>query len=302
MATNTLYLRTPAKINLSLVVLGKRPDGYHELLTEMVMIDLYDDLLLERTTDPGIHLRLSGRPVDGDLANNLVVRALSLLWEAVMKKGQVPSGGFAADLTKRIPVGAGLGGGSSNAAISLWGANRLLGNPLSVDELREIGRDLGSDVPFFLGSPRAMGVGRGDILVPLPPPEPMVILLWNPEIPLPTPSVYKAIDPSDLEFKGIVELTEKERSNRIGSLLKFGNLVNSLEKPAIGLCPQIGKGIEFLEKITPGNVRMTGSGPTVFARFPGREQALAVSREMKTELGGWTGVFNVLLEAPVPGM
>ncbi len=302
MATNTLYLRTPAKINLSLVVLGKRPDKYHELLTEMVMIDLYDDLLLERTTDPGIHLRLSGRPVDGDLASNLVVRALSLLWEAVKKKGLVPSGGFAADLTKRIPVGAGLGGGSSNAAISLWGANRLLGNPLSVDELKEIGRNLGSDVPFFLGSPRAMGVGRGDILVPLPPPKPMVILLWNPEIPLPTPSVYKAIDPSDLEFKGIVELTEKERSNRIGSLLKFGNLVNSLEKPAIGLCPQIGKGIEFLEKITPGNVRMTGSGPTVFARFPGREQALAVSREMKTELGGWTGVFNVLLEAPVPGM
>jgi len=302
MATNTLYLRTPAKINLSLVVLGKRPDGYHELLTEMVMIDLYDELLLERTTDPGIHLRLSGRAVDGDLASNLVVRALSLLWEAVKKKGLILSGGFAADLTKRIPVGAGLGGGSSNAAISLWGANRLLGNPLSVDELREIGRGLGSDVPVFLGSPRAMGVGRGDILIPLPPPEPMVILLWNPEIPLSTPSVYKAIDPSALEFKGIVELTEKERSNRIGSLLKFGNLVNSLEKPAIGLCPQIGKGIEFLEKIRPGNVRMTGSGPTIFARFPEREQALAVSREMKTELGGWTGVFNVLLEAPVPGM
>ncbi len=302
MATNTLYLRTPAKINLSLVVLGKRPDGYHELLTEMVMIDLYDDLLLERTTDPGLHLCLSGRPVDGDLASNLVLKALSLLWEAVKKKGLNPSGGFAAELTKRIPVGAGLGGGSSNAAISLWGANRLLGNPLSVDELREIGRGLGSDVPFFLGSPRAMGVGRGDLLIPLPPPEPMVILLWNPEIPLSTPSVYKAIDPSSLEFRGTVELTEKERSNRIGSLLKFGNLVNSLEKPAIGLCPQIGKGIEFLEKIRPGNVRMTGSGPTVFARFPGREHALDVSREMKAELWGWAGVFNLLVEAPVPGM
>ncbi|MCL4484980.1 MAG: 4-(cytidine 5'-diphospho)-2-C-methyl-D-erythritol kinase [Nitrospirae bacterium] len=302
MSANTLYLRTPAKINLSLVALGKRADGYHELLTEMVMIDLYDDLLLERTLDPGIHLRLSGRTVDGDLSANLVVRALSLLWEASKKKGLNPSGGFAADLSKKIPVGAGLGGGSSNAAIALWGGNRLLGHPLSIDDLRDLGRSLGADVPFFLGSPRAMGVGRGDILIPLPPPEPVAILLWNPEIPLPTPAVYKALDPADLEYKGPVELTEKERSNRIGSLLKSGVLVNSLERPAIGLCPQIGKGIEFLEKIRPGNVRMTGSGPTVFARFSVREKAVEVSGEITTALGGWAGVFGVLSESPVPGI
>jgi 4-diphosphocytidyl-2-C-methyl-D-erythritol kinase len=302
MATNTLYLRTPAKINLSLVVVGRREDGYHELLTEMVMIDLFDELLLEKVSDPGIHLRLSGRPVDGDPEKNLVVRALTLLMESVRRKGVSPSGGFAADLTKKIPVGAGLGGGSSNAAIALWGGNRLMGNPLSLDEMREIGRSLGADVPFFLGGPRAMGVGRGDILVPLPPPKPFVVLLWNPEVPLPTPSVYRAIDPADLEIKGTVELTEKERSNRIGSLLKSGDLVNSLEKPAIGLCPQIAEGIDFLGRIRPGNVRMTGSGPTVFARFDSREMALGIANTMAMTLGGWTGVFEGLQAPPVPGV
>ena len=302
MATNTLYLRTPAKINLSLVVLGRREDGYHELLTEMVMIDLFDELLLEKVSDPGIHIRLSGRPVDGDPEKNLVVRALTLLVESAKKKRMHLSGGFAADLTKNIPVGAGLGGGSSNAAIALWGGNRLMGHPLSLDEMRAIGRGLGADVPFFLGGPRAMGVGRGDILVPLPPPQPFAVLLWNPEIPLPTPSVYRALDPADLEYKETVELTEKERSNRIGSLLKSGDLVNSLEKAAIGLCPQIADGIDFLERFRPGNVRMTGSGPTVFARFDSREKALGVAREMGGTLGGWTGVFEGLLSPPVPGV
>ncbi len=302
MATSTLYLRTPAKINLSLLVLGKRHDGYHELLTEMVMIDLFDEILLERVSKPGIHLRLSGRPVDGDPKTNLVVRALTLLEESVNKKGIKTSGGFAVDLAKKIPVGAGLGGGSSNAAIALWGGNRLLGRPLSMGEMEKIGRALGSDVPFFLGGPRAMGVGRGDIIVPLPPSEPFIVLLWNPEIPLPTPSVYRALDPADLEFKGVVELTEKERSNRIGSLLKSGDLVNSLEKPAIGLCPQIADGIRFLEGYRPGNVRMTGSGPTVFARFDSRDKALGAAREMVGKLGGWTGVFEGLLAPSVPGV
>ncbi len=300
MASSTIYLRSPAKINVSLVVLGKRPDGYHELLTEMIMIDLFDEIVLERTKDAGIHLRMSGRPIDGEPDDNLVVRALARTLQAVSKKGKNPSGGFAADLTKRIPVGAGLGGGSSNAALALWGANRLLDSPLSREELLEIARGLGADVPFFLGPPRAMGVGRGDILLPLAPPDPFVVLLWNPEITLPTEMVYKALDPSSFEFRDAIELTENERSNRIGSLLKSGGLINSLESPAIGLCPQIGKGVEFLAKITPGNVRMTGSGPTVFARLSSRTEALKISRKMTAELGGWTGVFNVLTEPLLP--
>lgn len=302
MTATTLYLRTPAKINLSLLVLGKRSDGYHEVLTEMVMLDLFDDIVLEKIADPGIHLRSSGRMIDGDPGENLIVRALAHFIEKARAKGHPISGGFAADLSKKIPVGAGLGGGSSNAAIALWGANRLSGWPLSIEELQSIGRSLGADIPFFLGGPRAMGVGRGDILISLPPPDPYWVLLWNPEVPLPTASVYRALDPRSFEIQGMVQLTEKDRSYRIGSLLKSGSLINSLESPALTLCPQIGKGIEFLERVRPNNVRMTGSGPTVFARFAIRDDALEASRKIVAELSGWSGVFRVLTEPPVPGV
>ena len=119
--SKTVYLRSPAKINLSLLILCRRPDGYHELLTEMAMIDLFDNLKLERTRAEGVHISLSGRPIDGDPRKNLVVRALEALTKKAMEKGERISGGFAVDLEKNIPVGAGLGGGSSNAAIVLWG-------------------------------------------------------------------------------------------------------------------------------------------------------------------------------------
>jgi 4-diphosphocytidyl-2-C-methyl-D-erythritol kinase len=300
--TSTLYLRSPAKINLSLVVLGKRPDGYHELLTEMIMVDLYDDLVIEKVVDSGIHLRMSGRPVDGDPRDNLVVRALSQFTNAVLEKHPQKSlsGGFAVDLTKKIPVGAGLGGGSSNAAAVLWGANRMMGSPLEKDDLIVLCRGLGSDVPFFVGLPRAVGTGRGDQLRSLPPPLPGTILLWNPEISLPTASVYRSLDPATFEFSGLCELTENDRSTRINSLLNSGILINSLEEPAVRLCPKVGEGLRFLEKIRPGNTRMTGSGPTIFARFDSKDEAITVRRKMAEVLGGWSGVFQVLVQSPFP--
>ena len=298
MKTGTIYLRSPAKINLSLLVVGRRADGFHELITEMAMIDLFDNIKLERTRQQGIHLTLSGRMIDGDPQRNLVVRALEALMESVVKKEGSFSGGFAVDLEKNIPVGAGLGGGSSNAAIVLWGGNRLLGTPLTLGELDEICQTLGSDVPFFLRGPRAMGVGRGERLVPLPP-SPGKVLLWNPGLPLPTAQVYKALDPSTYLVQGVCELTEDERSIRIGSLLESGKLFNSLESPALSLCPQVGKGISFLEEFLPGNVRMTGSGPTVFARCQSQEEGRSLGDRIVATLGGWAGVFNFLEASPV---
>jgi len=300
--TKTLYLRSPAKVNLSLIVLGKRPDGFHEILTEMIMVDLYDEIVIEKIVDPGIHLRVSGRPIDGDPDRNLVVRALGEFLKSV--RGKYPDhfidGGFSVDLTKKIPVGAGLGGGSSNAATVLWGANRMMGVPLSQDEVIGICRNLGSDVPFFLGPPRSMGVGRGDQMVALSPPACGYILLWNPEIPLSTAAVYQSLKPDTFEFGGRRELTENERSTRISSLLKSGILTNSLEEPAIRLCPAVGDGLRFLEKIRPGNARMTGSGPTVFARFDSREEADSTRQKLIEILGGWSGVYRILVESPFP--
>ena len=299
MKMGTIYLRSPAKINLSLLVLGRRADGFHELLTEMAMIDLFDNIKLERTRQEGIHLSLSGRTIDGDPKKNLVVRALEALMERVRQGGGSLVGGFAVDLEKNITVGAGLGGGSSNAAIVLWGGNRLLGSPLGFNELDEICRGLGSDVPFFLGGPRALGVGRGEVLRPLSPPLSGDVLLWNPGVPLPTAAVYKALDPSSYPVQGVCELTEEDRSIKIGSLLKSGKFFNSLEAPALSLCPQIGKGIDFLESFRPGNVRMTGSGPTVFARCMSQEEGHDLSRRIVADLGGWAGVFKFLEAPPV---
>lgn len=300
--THTIYLRSPAKVNLSLLVVGKRPDGYHELLTEMIMIDLYDDIMMEKVKEPGIHLRISGRPIDGNPGDNLVVRALSGFIKTVHGKSSSAriSGGFAVDLTKKIPIGAGLGGGSSNAATVLWGANWMMGCPLNQEEVLMLCQELGSDVPFFLGSPRAMGVGRGDRLVPLPPPAPGFIVLWNPEVHLSTSSVYQSLDPATFEIGSPFELTENERSTRINSLLKSGILVNSLEEPAVRLCPQVGEGLRFLEKICPGNARMTGSGPTIFARFDSRDEAQSVQKKIADRLGCWSGVFQILVTSPFP--
>lgn len=297
-----IYLRSPAKINRSLVILGKRNDGFHELLTEMVMIDLFDEILLERIADPGIHLRMSGRLIDGEVKDNLVNRALGEFGKAVSRKrNEGPfSGGFSADLTKQIPVGAGLGGGSSNAATVLWGANYMEGEPLDREELVTICRSLGSDVPFFLGSPRAMGVGKGDLLHPLPPSDPEIVLLWNPELILSTASVYRSLDPTTFPFQEPCELTENERSVRINGLLNSGILVNSLEAPARKLCPKVGEGLEYLQRVRPGKARMTGSGPTVFALFESMEEADLIRKDIQKDLGGWAGVYRVLSQPPFP--
>lgn len=151
-------LFSPAKINLSLRILGKRPDGYHELLTEMVMISLGDTMVFRLSDEPRDLLAVSGRPVDGNPDDNLVLRAIRLFRE-MRGFGGKPSY-WKVELEKKIPVGAGLGGGSSNAAAALWAMNLLSGNSCSRQDLMEIGAKLGSDVPFFWGK-----------RMPLPPEE-----------------------------------------------------------------------------------------------------------------------------------
>ena len=132
MKMGTIYLRSPAKINLSLLVLGRRADGFHELLTEMAMIDLFDNIKLERTRQEGIHLSLSGRPIDGDPQKNLVVRALEALMERVRQKDGSLVGGFAVDLEKNIPVGAGLGGGVVECRDRPLGGESAAWNPFGL--------------------------------------------------------------------------------------------------------------------------------------------------------------------------
>ena len=177
-----VVLRTSAKVNLALEVLGKRGDGYHEIATVLQAVDLSDRLKLETADTLSLHTDDPDLPTDD---GNLVMRAARLLQKAAGIEA-----GARIQLAKRIPVAAGLGGGSSDAAATLWGLSRLwrLGWPKA--RLQELAVELGMDVPFFLGSGRAVARGRGERLAALPGGGGYALVLVNPRVPLSTREVY----------------------------------------------------------------------------------------------------------------
>lgn len=180
----------PAKVNLFLRVLAREESGYHQVETLFQALELSDHVTLERLAEPGaIHLDVEGVPADalGAPAQNLAVRAARLLLETV----GVQEAGLRIHLVKRIPHGAGLGGGSSDAATVLRGLNEILGRPLGAAELAALGGRLGADVAFFLcGSPLALGWGRGDRLLPLPPLPAADVIVALPQARIATPVAY----------------------------------------------------------------------------------------------------------------
>jgi 4-diphosphocytidyl-2-C-methyl-D-erythritol kinase len=178
-----LRVRCPAKINLGLWILGRRPDGYHEIDTILQTVTLEDEIRLEPAHE-GFTLATRGIPIPGD-APNLLTRA----WDLLAERRRLPRG-INATLTKRIPVGAGLGGGSSDAAGFLLGADRLLGLGLARDELHELAARLGSDVPFFLRGGTARATGRGEVVRQLCPMEPLWIVLATPPVAISTSWAY----------------------------------------------------------------------------------------------------------------
>ncbi|WP_052338185.1 4-(cytidine 5'-diphospho)-2-C-methyl-D-erythritol kinase [Nitrospina gracilis] len=184
-----LKFRTPAKINLGLFVLGKRDDGFHELETLFQMVSLYDQIELE-SEDGGVSLDCDapGIPTDG---SNLVVRAAEMLRDSVPAAA---GRGCRIRLKKQIPAGAGLGGGSGNAAYVLWALNRLWDLRLDRSALHEFAARLGSDIPFFLSAPQAVGRGRGEVLEPLEPSEKMHIVIIFPRLVVPTGEVYRGLN------------------------------------------------------------------------------------------------------------
>jgi 4-diphosphocytidyl-2-C-methyl-D-erythritol kinase len=185
------FVRIPAyaKVNLRLDVLGRRPDGYRELRTIFQTISLHDTLHLEPLREPRIELRIAGNAaLAGEPGrDNLVYRALQQLRQHLRLKT-----GVRATLTKRIPVGRGLGGGSSDAAAALIGLLRLSGKTVELGQLSELASGLGADVPFFLQGGRAVGVSRGDEIYPLPDIARFALLVVSPEkIAVPTRDAYQ---------------------------------------------------------------------------------------------------------------
>jgi 4-diphosphocytidyl-2-C-methyl-D-erythritol kinase len=245
----SLTLQAFAKVNRSLLVLGRRPDGYHELDTLFQTIDMTDELRFEE--DDRLTLSISGSEMPAD-GSNLVLRAARALSERAGSERRARL-----HLTKRIPVGAGLGGGSADAAATLLGLNALWGLGLSAEDLRPVAASVGSDVAFFLYGGRARGTGRGERIEPLPeePDESLVLLL--PPFGMPTPDVYRALGAGPLPET----LPPRSASGAMPDR-------NDLEVAAEWLRPQLRSLREALRAAGAVTARLSGSGAAVFGVFP----------------------------------
>ena len=266
-------IRIPAfaKLNLRLDVLGKRGDGYHELRTILHTISLHDHLLLRRSAHPGISLlirgdaALSGEPLE----KNLVYLAL----EALQNELNLRSG-VQAELDKSIPAGRGLGGGSSDAAAALLGYLRLSSKTLPCRRLLALAASLGADVPFFLSGGRALGIGRGDEIYPLPDIKKLHILVVSPrDIHVPTPDAYRWLEASPLSTPDPA-LTKSFGDPRLfefcalcRSTLGHG-LSNDFEAPVFQRHPRLAEIKRALLKRGATEASLAGSGSAVFGVFP----------------------------------
>ncbi|MFQ5829753.1 MAG: 4-(cytidine 5'-diphospho)-2-C-methyl-D-erythritol kinase [Candidatus Methylomirabilia bacterium] len=268
-----LVLRTSAKVNLVLEVLGTRQDGYHELATVLQGIDLFDRLILEKAEEITLRTRAEGLPTD---ERNLVVRAARLLQEASGVRS-----GARITLDKHIPVAAGLGGGSSDAAATLWGLNRLWRLRWPVQRLREVASRLGSDIPFFFLGGRALATGRGEILQPLPATPGLALTLVNPRFPLSTREVYECV-PSELKADGsqAKALIAALASGRAASVAR--SLYNSLESVVEAAHPMIGRIKAALLAAGALGAVMSGSGPTVLGVARSLDHASQIRRRVTT--------------------
>lgn len=267
-----LLVKAPAKLNLFLEVLGRRADGYHEIATLMVAVTLQDELeLTARSVDsfdlscdePG----LSAGP------DNLVSRAA-----AALRQRTGCNLGAAANLRKRIPLAAGLAGGSTDAAAALAGLNELWGLSLPTGELASLGAGLGSDVPFFFSTPAAWCTGRGEQVEPIPLGGPLWFVIGCPARGLSTAQVYgRTCVPATARDGARIRraLAEGDPSG-LGMLLH-----NRLEGAAEGLCPQIADLREELSAMGLAGVRMSGSGSSVFGLCRDESQALEAADRLR---------------------
>ncbi len=261
----TVWYLSPAKLNLRLQILGKREDGYHEILSLMQPISLYDGVGLSISRGKGIELAVKGRPIPSG-RGNLAWRAAELLLERAGIDAMVRI-----CIKKVIPVAAGLGGGSSNAATVLQGLNELLGRPLDSHALFDLARRLGADVPFFLMKGAAIARGIGDILEPVELPRPWYVLVW-PGRSISTSAVYRAFN-FDLT-KVDLDINMRCSIENLGGVESLRALLyNDLERVTLRMCPEIEDIKGSLREQGAIGALMSGSGATVFGLF--RDKASA---------------------------
>jgi 4-diphosphocytidyl-2-C-methyl-D-erythritol kinase len=271
--THRARVRALAKINLELRVLAERPDGYHELRTIFHTISLADSIEIAFTPARRTAIELED---ELHLADNLVVRAARAAMDAMRLTGHVEM-----RLKKRIPMGAGLGGGSSDAAAVLLALPVLAGRGLRMDRLRELGEQLGSDVPFFMLGGAAVGIGRGTELFPLPDGKPWSGVLVSPGIHISTAEAYRLLNS---------RLTSESQQNK---MVTFQSRVwdggvsraacNDFETVAVERHGIIGAIKKRMLRAGASMALMTGSGSAVYGIFPGSAQASEVFRVFRKE-------------------
>ncbi len=269
MRQDWLAIKAPAKINLYLKVTGQRADGYHTLDTLMQKVSLCDELEL-RLCERGVHFSCPGNPVLEN-CDNLVYRAAELFLQTVGQQRSSVLQGVEISLKKNIPVAAGLGGGSSDAAATLKGLDALLGCGCSGEELAAMGLRLGADVPFFLAdASAAIAKGIGEILTPVASLVGYTILLVNPGFPLSTQWVYQTFALTKNESASNIKIFQQDlglSSGLVEGEEQLETLRNDLEAVSVSRCPEIGQLKDIM--IASGAVAtlMSGSGPTVFGLF-----------------------------------
>ncbi len=261
--TTSITLPSPAKLNLFLHIVGRRPDGYHELQTLFQFLDYGDDITLSLTPEqPGIHLEnpVAGVPDD----DNLILRAARAL--VARARHELP--GVSIGINKRLPMGGGLGGGSSNAATTLLGLNHLWRLGLDYDELAEIGLALGADVPVFVRGHAAFREGIGEKLTPAFPPEDWFVVL-KPDCHINTAKIFSE--------QGLTRDTPRIKIAPAfeGDASRYRNDCEGVVKR---LYPEVRESMEWLTQFGPA--RLTGTGACIFGRFP-TESAARIIWESK---------------------
>ena len=263
-------MKAYAKLNLTLEILSRREDGYHEVRSILQAIDMADTITIE----PSDRLFLEDAPSGIRPHDNLVLRAAVLLQEETGT-----SKGARLGLKKLIPVAGGLGGGSSDAAATLRGLNTLWGLGLAIPQLQTIGAKLGSDVPFFLGSGTAFISGRGEVVTPLlPPPEAWFVLTCLPlQMPDKTASLYRLLQPRMFTKGEHTQLLAADIA--AGRPLHANRFANSFLGTALAAFPGLREAYYEFEKTGVREIHLSGSGPTLFTLVPGEFEGLELLKQ-----------------------
>ncbi len=274
-SNNDISLKALAKINLGLDVVRRREDGYHEVRMIMQTVQLYDRLDIKRTQEPGIQIQtnLSFLPVN---ENNLIYKAAKLLMDEFSI-----TDGISVKLDKRIPVAAGMAGGSTDAAAMLFGMNRLFSLGLTKRQLMERGVQIGADVPYCIMRGTALAEGIGEALSPLPPMVKCPVLIAKPSISVSTKFVYQNLKLDDTTIHpGIDRLIDDIKAKNLHDIAAhMGNVLETVTIPNYPVIDEIKK--HMLSNGAVGAM-MSGSGPTVFGLFDDEDTAKKAYKAMRS--------------------